>query len=69
MMVPETHGRLEAESTSEHLGGLQAVAGIDLTVGERAILSVIGGNGAGKTTFINTISGVYHYKRRKRWRS
>jgi branched-chain amino acid transport system ATP-binding protein len=40
-------------------GGIQALAGIDLTVEQEEILSVIGPNGSGKTTLFNCISGVY----------
>ncbi len=40
-------------------GGLQALGGLDLTVGDREIVSLIGPNGAGKTTVFNVITGVY----------
>lgn len=40
-------------------GGIQALAGIDLTLEQEEILSVIGPNGSGKTTLFNCISGVY----------
>jgi branched-chain amino acid transport system ATP-binding protein len=40
-------------------GGIQALAGVDFTVQENEILSVIGPNGSGKTTLFNCISGVY----------
>lgn len=36
------------------------MAGVDFTVQENEILSVIGPNGSGKTTLFNCISGVYH---------
>jgi branched-chain amino acid transport system ATP-binding protein len=39
-------------------GGLVAVDGVDLDVGERELVGVIGPNGAGKTTFFHTLSGV-----------
>ncbi len=50
---------LEVRELSKHFGGVQAVSGLDLTVGERELLSVIGPNGAGKTTVLNTISGIF----------
>ena len=40
-------------------GAIQAVRGIDLTVGEREIVTLIGGNGAGKTTTLRAISMVH----------
>jgi branched-chain amino acid transport system ATP-binding protein len=40
-------------------GGLQALDGVDLAVGEREILGLIGPNGSGKTTFFNVLAGYY----------
>ena len=40
-------------------GGLKAVSGLNLTVGEREIVGLIGPNGAGKTTAFNLITGIY----------
>lgn len=40
--------------------GQQAILrGLDLEVGERAIVSVLGANGVGKTTLMRTIAGIY----------
>jgi branched-chain amino acid transport system ATP-binding protein len=50
---------LELEHLSLAFGGLNALAGLDLRVGEREIVSLIGPNGAGKTTVFNLITGVY----------
>jgi ABC-type branched-subunit amino acid transport system ATPase component len=50
---------LALQSVSIEFGGLRALNSLDLTVGEREIVSVIGPNGAGKTTVFNTITGVY----------
>jgi branched-chain amino acid transport system ATP-binding protein len=58
-MAPGARPLLDARGVSKDFGGVRAVAGVDLTVGEREILSVIGPNGAGKTTLINTISGIH----------
>jgi NitT/TauT family transport system ATP-binding protein len=38
---------------------VQAVAGIDLTIGRREIVAVIGPSGCGKSTLLNMIAGLY----------
>src|SRR5262245_55429563 len=53
-------GGVVVEGVGKAFGGVQAVAGVDLTVEPGEILSVIGPNGAGKTTLLNMISGFYH---------
>jgi len=40
--------------------GLQAVRDISFTVGEGEIVSLIGSNGAGKSTIVKTIAGLLH---------
>ena len=48
---------LQATGISVSFGGVQAVVGVDLDVGEGRLVGLIGPNGAGKTTFIDAISG------------
>ncbi|MGH8620749.1 MAG: ABC transporter ATP-binding protein [Burkholderiales bacterium] len=48
---------LEARALSKSFGAVVAAAGINVKVGEREIVGVIGANGAGKTTFINMVTG------------
>ena len=51
---------LEVSSLAISFGGIQALAGVDLSLEPQEILTVIGPNGSGKTTLFNCISGVYH---------
>ena len=50
---------LAVEGVSRSFGGIRAVTGFDLTLGEGELVALIGPNGAGKTTVFNLISGVY----------
>ncbi|MBO0427710.1 ABC transporter ATP-binding protein [Vagococcus fluvialis] len=49
---------LNVENISVHYGMIQAVKGISFEVKEGEIVSLIGANGAGKTTILRTISGL-----------
>jgi branched-chain amino acid transport system ATP-binding protein len=49
---------LELENVHTYYGHIHALKGISLTVDEAEIVSLIGGNGAGKSTTLNTISGL-----------
>ena len=42
-------------------GGINAVKGIDLTVGAGEMVALIGANGAGKTTTLKAICGLLHH--------
>jgi branched-chain amino acid transport system ATP-binding protein len=48
---------LEAKGLSKSFGAVTAAADINVTVGEAEVVGVIGSNGAGKTTFINMVTG------------
>ena len=51
---------LTTEGLTKRFGGLIAVAGIDMTLKRGTILGMIGINGAGKTTAMNCINGLYY---------
>lgn len=50
---------LELREVEKSFGGLKAIDGLSMTLGEGEILGLIGPNGAGKTVTFNMISGVY----------
>jgi len=41
-----------------HYGPIQALKGVDVTVGAGELVALVGANGAGKTTLMRTLSGV-----------
>jgi branched-chain amino acid transport system ATP-binding protein len=49
---------LELTDVHVHYGKVEALKGITLNVGEGEIVTLIGGNGAGKSTTLKTISGL-----------
>ena len=50
---------LKAENLGIAFGGLKAVEGFELEIGESELVGLIGPNGAGKTTVFNMLTGVY----------
>ena len=49
---------LKVEDIHVYYGAIHAIKGISLTVNEGEIVTLIGANGAGKSTTLNTISGL-----------
>jgi len=49
---------LEVQDLHYYYGGIHAVKGINLYVDEGEIVTIIGANGAGKSTTLNTIAGL-----------
>ncbi len=50
---------LRIEQLTKDFGGIRAVNALDLTVGEKEIVAIIGPNGSGKTTLFNVIVHLY----------
>ena len=49
---------LELQNVESSYGPVQALRGVSLAVPEGRIVTVLGGNGAGKSTILKTISGI-----------
>ncbi|CAG1016657.1 High-affinity branched-chain amino acid transport ATP-binding protein LivF [Anaerolineales bacterium] len=56
---------LTLENVHSYYGRIHALKGISLTVEEGEIVTLIGANGAGKSTTLRTISGLLHPKQGK----
>jgi branched-chain amino acid transport system ATP-binding protein len=50
--------RLEIKDLRVHYGKIEAIKGVSVVVNEGEIVTLIGANGAGKTTILKTISGL-----------
>jgi branched-chain amino acid transport system ATP-binding protein len=53
---------LQVKNISVYYGNIAAVKGLSVTVPKGAIVTLIGSNGAGKSTTLRTISGLLHPK-------
>jgi branched-chain amino acid transport system ATP-binding protein len=51
---------LELEDVHTYYGSIEALKGVSLDVGEREIVTLIGANGAGKSTTLRSINGLNH---------
>jgi len=54
---------LELEDVHTYYGAIHALKGISLTVNEGEIVTLIGANGAGKSTTLRSINGLNHPRR------
>jgi len=53
---------LELENVHSYYGNIHALKGVSLTVDKGEIVTLIGANGAGKSSTLRTISGILHPK-------
>ena len=53
---------LKIDDLKVRYGGIEAVKGISFEVNQGEIVTMIGANGAGKSTVLNTVSGLLHPK-------
>jgi branched-chain amino acid transport system ATP-binding protein len=49
---------LEVDAIHTHYGAIEALRGVSLTVGEGEVVTIIGSNGAGKSTTLRSIAGL-----------
>lgn len=49
---------LDIKNIETYYGNVMAIKGISIKIKDRQIVSILGGNGAGKTTILRSISGV-----------
>jgi branched-chain amino acid transport system ATP-binding protein len=54
---------LEVDGIETYYGNIKALKGVSLTVEEGEIVTLIGSNGAGKSTTLRTISGLAHARK------
>jgi ABC-type sugar transport system ATPase subunit len=58
--VPNGNGSLlELRGISKHFGAVQALTDVDLEIPAGKVTALIGDNGAGKSTVIKTVSGIW----------
>ena len=60
--MTEEKNILEIHDLKVSYGGIEAVKGVTLTVPEGKIVTLIGANGAGKSTILKTVSGIVRPK-------
>jgi ABC-2 type transport system ATP-binding protein len=58
MQIDKTVPAIQIDNVHKHFGGLHALNGIDLTIGQGEFFALLGPNGAGKSTLINILAGL-----------
>ena len=57
-MTRHVHSLLKVQGIHTYYGNIHAIKGVSLAVNQGEIVTLIGTNGAGKSTILNTISGI-----------
>ena len=57
-MTPESRPILELNNVEAAYGAVKAIRGVSLSVSPGSVVTVLGSNGAGKSTILKTISGI-----------
>ena len=57
-MINHVHSLLNVQGIHTYYGNIHALKGVSLAVNQGEIVTLIGSNGAGKSTILNTISGI-----------
>jgi branched-chain amino acid transport system ATP-binding protein len=65
--MTQTQPLLELKDVHSYYGNIHALKGISLTVNEGEIVTLIGSNGAGKSTTLRTISGILQPRQGEIW--
>ena len=60
---PATGKVLELDNVHTYYGSIHALKGITIDVGEQEIVTLLGANGAGKSTTLRSINGLNHPRR------
>jgi len=50
---------IEVRQLHKKFGDLEVLKGLDLNIGKGSIYGLVGSNGAGKTTFLKILAGIY----------
>ena len=58
MTKPAGGSRIEIDGLVKEFGGLRVFENVDLSIGEREIVSIVGPSGCGKTTLLRCIDGL-----------
>ena len=53
---------LKVNDINVYYGAIHAIKGVSFEVQDGEIVTLIGANGAGKSTILNTVSGLLHSK-------
>jgi len=62
IMSGHVHSLLQVQGIHTYYGNIHALKGVSLAVNQGEIVTLIGSNGAGKSTILNTISGILRPK-------